>query len=164
MIEHVTTDRPILLVDIDGVLNPWGIETCPEGFQEYELFSDHDEPMRLAAFHGEWLRELSAVFDLAWASAWGSQAHKLLGPILGLEEFPFVPMLPMPFPPEDKVAAVAEFVRDQAAAWIDDMLVEAAFRWATSRRVPTLLLAIDHTAGLTRPTVDQLLTWAAQLS
>lgn len=160
----MTARRPILLVDIDGVLNPWGIEVCPDGYCEYELFADDDEPVRLAAVHGEWLRELSDVFDLAWASAWGFQAYKLLGPILDLPEFPFVPMPPTRFAPEDKVPAVAEYVGDRPAAWIDDLIGEAAWRWAESRRVPTLLMQIDHKRGLTRPTVDQLLSWARRFS
>ena len=30
--------RPALLLDVDGVLNPYGTVTCPEGFTEYDLF------------------------------------------------------------------------------------------------------------------------------
>lgn len=141
-----------------------GIEGCPEGFCEYELFSGDDEPVRLAAVHGKWLRELSAVFDLAWASAWGFQADRLIGPILGLPQFPFVPMPPIPFPPDDKVPAIAKFVGERPAAWIEDNFGETARRWAEGRRAPTLLVEIDHKAGLTRSTVDQLLSWAQRLS
>ena len=153
----------MLLVDIDGVLNPLEIETCPEGFCEYSLFVDDEEPVRLAAVHGQWLQELSVVFDLAWASGWGFQANDLLGPILRLARIPFVAMPPIPFPAEDKVPAIAEFVGDRPAAWIDDVVGEAARRWARSRPVPTLLVEIDQTTGLTRRTVDELLTWARQL-
>jgi hypothetical protein len=134
------------------------METCPDGFYEYELFPEDDEPVRLAAVHGEWLRELSAAFDLVWASAWGFQAHQLLGPILDLAEFPFVPMPPIPFPPEEKVPVASAFVGERAAAWIDDMIGDTAMRWAQARTAPTLLVPIDHKTGLTRPTVDQLLS------
>jgi len=35
----------------------------------YVLFDKDEEPARLAMIHREWLRELSAQFELAWASA-----------------------------------------------------------------------------------------------
>lgn len=82
------SQRPVLLVDIDGVLNVFGVENCPAGYSEFELFPEDDEPARLCAIHGEWLGELGEQFDLTWASAWGFDAHRLLGPILGMSEFP----------------------------------------------------------------------------
>jgi hypothetical protein len=47
------SDRPLLLVDIDGVLNPYAAITCPDGYTEYAVFPEDDQPMRLAASHGE---------------------------------------------------------------------------------------------------------------
>lgn len=156
-------ERPLLLVDIDGVLNPWAIDECPAGFSEYWLFPEDEEPVRLAAAHGEWLMELAKHFDVVWASAWGSQAHRLLGPILGLEEFPFVPMPDTPFQPRDKVPAVAMFVGDRPAAWVDDQMVPEAHAWARSRGEPTLLLEVDHRVGLGRGDVERLLAWVRDL-
>lgn len=156
-------NRALLLVDIDGVLNPWGDPDCPTGFREHVIDTD-GEPVRLAPVHGEWLRELGASFDLVWASAWGFKAHRLLGPILDLEEFPYIPMPPSPFPAEAKVFAVAAYVKDRPAAWIDDLLTPQAFTWAASREAPTLLISADHTTGMTRQHVEQLLGWARNLS
>ena len=48
--------------------------------------------------HGNWLRELSDMFSLAWASAWGFPAHSLFGPILNLREFPLRPFACDPVP------------------------------------------------------------------
>jgi len=155
--------QPLLLIDVDGVLNPWGVDECPAGFVEYALFPEDDEPVRLAAVHGEWLAELTAAFDLVWASAWGFQAHELLGPILGLDEFPFVPMPPIPFPPDEKVPAIAAYVGDRATAWIDDSLGDVARQWAAGRAAPTLLVHVDHAVGLARQHVDDLVTWARNL-
>jgi hypothetical protein len=127
--------RPFLLVDIDGVLNPWGPDE-PEGLHGAQPVPEGDEPLRLAAIHGESPRELSAPFDLAWATAWGSSVNTLLGPTLGLPELPAVAMPPAPFPPEDKIPAIAEFVGARPVAWVDDAVDDAAQRWAKDARSP----------------------------
>lgn len=156
-------DRPVLLVDVDGVLNPWGRESLPEGFREYRLFPQEDEPVRLNAVHGRWLKELAASFDLVWATSWGDEANKLLCPRLGLDELPCVPLPATPFPAEAKVPAIAAFVAQRPAAWIDDLMVQEAYVWAKARSVPTLLVEVDHTTGMTRHHVERLLGWSATL-
>jgi hypothetical protein len=148
------------LVDIDGVLSPYAAERCPDGFVEYHLFPNDPEPHRLCTLHGEWLRELAGAYDLVWGSAWGIVAHEKVSPILGLHEFPYVPMPDIPFPARDKVPAIDVYVADRAVAWIDDMLVEEALAWAAARTVPTLLVETDPAIGMTRDHVDQLLEWA----
>lgn len=153
----------LLLVDIDGVLNVYGVEKCPEGYAELVLVPDDDEPARLCVRHGEWLHELSEHFDLAWASAWGFDAHRVLGPILGLPEFPFVPMPAIPFPPEGKVPAIAAFVGERPATWLDDVVTPEARAWARERPAPTLLIEVDHRNGLQRHHVEELMTWRPQL-
>jgi hypothetical protein len=85
--------RPALLLDVDGVLNPYGTATCPDGFTEYDLFPG-EEPVRLCPAHGEWITELRHVFDVAWASAWNDDANRLLAPLLGIAALPVVTMPP----------------------------------------------------------------------
>lgn len=151
---------PIFFIDVDGVLNPFAAETCPAGFQEHELFPG-EEPVRVCLDHGGWLRELADRFELVWASAWGDKANRLLAPLLGLPELPFVEFPPVPFSPLDKVPAVARFVGPRPAVWIDDALTAEARAWAASREAPTLLVDINPAEGLTRDTVDRCLLWAA---
>jgi hypothetical protein len=155
--------RPVLLIDVDGVLNVYGVERCPDGYSEFNLFPGDHEPARLCVVHGEWLRELSDYFDLAWASAWGFDAHRLLSPILRIDEFPFVPMPTIPFPPAEKVPAIAEFVDQRPAAWLDDVVTPEARAWADRRREPTLLVEVDHRCGLERRHVDELIAWRSSL-
>ena len=156
----VSRNRPLLLIDIDGVLNVYGVSSCPDGYAEHLLFPEDDEPTRLAAAHGPWLRELAVEFDLVWASGWGFEAHARLGPILGVDEFPFVPMPAIPFAPRDKIPAVAGYVGDRPVVWIDDLVVPEARDWAAARSAPTLLIETDHTCGLLREHVDEALSWA----
>ena len=60
--------RPLLLLDVDGVLNPYAAATCPDGYAEYEFFAG-EEPVRVCPEHGRWLRELATRFELTWAIA-----------------------------------------------------------------------------------------------
>jgi hypothetical protein len=94
--------RPALLLDVDGVLNPYGTVTCPEGFTEHDLFAG-EEPVRLCPAHGEWITELRHVFDVAWATAWNDDANRLLAPLLGIAALPVVTMPSPPFQPRDKI-------------------------------------------------------------
>ncbi len=131
--------RPLLLVDVDGVLNPFAAKTCPDGYQEYDFFPG-EELVRLSLAHGEWLRDLAARFDVIWATGWGEEANQFIGPLLSLPAFPTVTFPPVPFDPCEKLPAVQAFVGDRPFAWIDDALTPETWAWA-ARRVP-------HAAGM----------------
>lgn len=152
--------RPVLLLDVDGVLNPYGT-ACPDGYEEHVLFPG-DEPVRVCRAHGAWIRELAGAYDVVWGSAWGAGANRLLGPLLGLPELPYVAFPPVPFPAARKVASIDRHLGDRPAAWIDDLLGPEAREWAAARTAPTLLLEVDPAVGLTREVVDRALAWAAR--
>ena len=155
--------KPLLLVDVDGVLNPYAAETCPEGYREYNFF-EGEEPVRLADVHGKWLRKLAEDFDLTWATGWGDEAHRLISPVLGLPEFPAVVFPRVPFPPVEKLPAVRDFVGDRPLAWMDDVITPEAKQWAAERAAPTLLIYVDPAVGLTEATVSEARTWAERLA
>jgi hypothetical protein len=56
-------DRPLLYLDIDGVLNPL-TPADPERFVEHAVDVLR---FRVSALHGEWLAELAGHYDLVWA-------------------------------------------------------------------------------------------------
>src|ERR1700689_4784255 len=70
---------PLLLLDVDGVLNPFAAPACPPGYTEHEFFPG-EEPVRLCSAHGPWLQELATRFQIVWATAWGADANRLLAP------------------------------------------------------------------------------------
>jgi hypothetical protein len=155
--------RPVLLLDLDGVLNPFAASTCPDGYVEHEFFPG-EGPERYCPGHGAWIRELAAAGDLRWASAWGEDANRLLAPLLGVDPLPVVSFPPLPFPPEEKVPAIAAAAGDRPAVWIDDNHTDAGRRWAAEREVPTLLVPVDSAIGWTRDDVDRVLAWAGVLT
>jgi HAD domain in Swiss Army Knife RNA repair proteins len=153
----------MLLLDVDGVLNPYAAAGCPAGFTEYAFFPVQ-EPVRLSDEHTGWLAELAGAFELVWATGWGATANRLLAPFLGLGQLPVIQFPPAPFRPEDKVPAIAAYAKGRPALWIDDMLTPEAYAWAAERPEPTLLIAADPAEGLRRSMVDDALRWAATLT
>lgn len=154
--------RPLLLVDVDGVLNPWEAAECPPGFREYSFFPG--ERVLLSEGHGELLRELAASFELVWATAWEHRANRLICPVI---ELPELPVIEFPLAGTDfffrKLPAVIESVGDRPCAWIDDDHHPDHHEWARERGVPTLIVDIDPAVGLTADVAADLVKWAVGL-
>jgi hypothetical protein len=155
--------RPLLLVDVDGVLNPWQAVRLPIGFREYRFFPG--ERVLLSAGHGDLLRELAGSFELVWATAWEHKANRLICPVLALPE---LPVIEFPLTGPDylfrKLPAVVDSVGDRPCAWIDDEHQPDHHVWARERGAPTLLIDIDPAEGLTARVAGRLADWAATLS
>lgn len=158
-----TDRRPILLVDVDGVLNPWLAEGCPPGFGVYDFFPG--ERVLLSPGHGELLLSLAQAYELMWATAWEHRANRLICPVLSLPE---LPVIEFPLGGRDlffrKLPAVIDAVGNRPCAWIDDEHRPDHYTWAESRGVPTLIVDIDPAEGLTGDVVARLAEWAAALS
>ena len=158
----MSSTAPVLLLDLDGVLNPFAAPVCPDGYLEREFFAG-EGPERYCVAHGAWIRELAAAGELWWATGWGENANEIYLPLLAVEPLPVVRFPPVPFEPELKVPAVAAVVGDRPAAWIDDNHTEVGRRWAAERSASTLLVSIDPAVGWTRADVDRVLGWTAAL-
>jgi hypothetical protein len=78
----VTSSLPLLLLDVDGVLNPFAAPACPPDYTEHEFFPG-EEPVRLCPAYGPWLLELGTRFQIVWATAWGGEANRLLARFCG---------------------------------------------------------------------------------
>lgn len=156
--------RPLMLIDVDGVLNPLGIKPrghVPPGFAAHDLVGLR---VLLASHHGAWLSELAVDFDLVWATSWEHDADRLIAERVGLPRG--LPVITFASPQTgwtSKLPDVIRFVGDCPVAWIDDDLSHEVYGWADSRTVPTLLIQPDHRVGLTSAHIDRLREFALEL-
>jgi hypothetical protein len=153
------TSQPYLLLDVDGVLSPT-TGVAPRGFRRVET---PDYRVTLSDQHGGWLRELSEMYELVWATSWGDAANHVYAHLLGLPQLPVVP-LPRPTAGQSwKLPHVVAWVGARPLAWVDDELVDDALAWGANRVEPTLLLRTDGSVGLREPDVQCLREFAASL-
>src|SRR5688572_1538040 len=83
------SERPILAVDVDGVISLFGFEEPPDRtVARFELIDGMVHCISVAA--GERLRRLSEVYDLVWATGWEDRANDVLPVLLGLPELPYL--------------------------------------------------------------------------
>ena len=160
-----SSGKPLLLVDIDGVISLFGFDGAvrPEG----SFHTIDGIPHFLSATAGEHLHTLSADFELAWCSGWEEKANDYLPLLLGLPG-------PLPFLSFDrspgranahwKLTAIERFAEARALAWVDDSFDDSCHVWAEARPAPTLLLATEPARGLTEADVQQLGGWARALN
>jgi hypothetical protein len=149
----------LLLLDVDGVLQPLG-RSVPPGYQR---FTSVTADVVLNPAHGAWLTALSARFALTWATTWGPSANRAIGEVLGVSPLPHVELGELPRSGTRKLGAVRRFVGGRACAWVDDELYEDAVAWAEDRTAPTLLVRPAPSVGLTAAHVEQLESFADAL-
>jgi hypothetical protein len=88
---------------------------------------------------------------------------RLLEQLLAMPLIPGISMPPVPFDFAEKLHAIADQMGDRPVAWVDDLIENRAYEWASTRSAPTLLLATDPAVGLRRDDVDTLLSWRAEI-
>jgi hypothetical protein len=158
-------DRPILAVDVDGVISLFGFEgpldQVPGRFHLIDGIAHC-----IADGVGGRLRRLAEHYELIWATGWEERANEHLPNLLGLPDD--LPTLTFGGRARFgtahwKLEALEEYSGSRALAWIDDSLDESCFTWAERRPAPTLLVHARSDEGLTDAHVETLLSWAKEL-
>jgi hypothetical protein len=170
------SDKPLLFVDVDGVISLFGFREgyglaagdapfsqCPPG----ALHSINGVMHYISSECGTRLRSLAERYELIWATGWEETANDYLPHLLGLP-------CHLPFLTFDgrvaagsahwKVDAIQEYAGDRPLAWIDDNVDETCHQWAARRSAPTLIVETLRHEGMSDGHVELLLEWAAGLN
>jgi hypothetical protein len=156
------TDRPLLAVDIDGVISLFGFEERPPHTQ---LQLVDGVPHCISLVVGERLLRLSERFELVWASGWEDKANFYLPQLLGLPELPHISfdVAARNGGAHWKLSGMEAYCAERPIAWVDDNFDSSCYEWAEQRGVPTLLVPTEPHLGLEEGHVEALNAWAGSL-
>jgi len=159
--------RPLLLIDIDGVISLFGFDAA------------HPPPGRLLLVDGmphflsaaaALVTGLQADFELVWCSGWEDKADEYLPFALGLPAglrhltFDDDTAAPALARRHWKLEAIDRYAGPRRPlAWIDDAHDDSCHAWAAARDGKTLLVATDPAVGLTADDVTRLRAWAVEV-
>ena len=160
------THRPVLFVDVDGVISLFGFTTDGDFPGPFHWVDGIAHCISMDC--GDRLQRLAERYELVWATGWEEKANEYLPHILGL---PFKELPSLTFDGRAvfgtahwKLEAIDEYAGDRPTAWIDDNLDERCEEWAAGRAAPTLLVQTDPATGMGEEHVEQLLRWADEVA
>lgn len=154
--------RPLIAVDVDGVLNQLSKTEEPEPGWRDAYVSMYGSVFRIRhnKSHGEKLLALAADTgaELVWCTTWEDQANEHIAPLVGLPKLPVVSLSPgraeMKFseyrtPGQIKSRALQAYAATDEGvcgwAWFDDDARAQDIEWSSAAE---LLVEIDSRTGL----------------
>lgn len=167
MTDHA--QRPLLFLDVDGTLLPYGGTPLPSTPGGWDNWQDVSNPQlaKLVPAHGPRLRALPC--DLMWATAWMEDANDVIAPLLGL---PKLPVVDLPDAPEEdktgalhwKTRTLVEAATGRPFIWLDDEITDLDRAWVeTHYRGRVLLHRVDSTVGVTDTDFAALDDWLREV-
>lgn len=159
----MSSEKPILAVDVDGVISLFGFEQTPDQCR-FEMVDGMMHCISLRA--GERLQRLSEHYDLVWSTGWEDKANFYLPRLLGIGELPYLSFdgAARFGSAHWKLGPLTEYGGDRALAWVDDNFDESCYRWAQDRGAPTLLVPTEPALGLGEVETEALAAWARGLA
>jgi hypothetical protein len=157
--------RPILAVDVDGVISLFGYDDPPAASEaRFELVDGMLHCISLRA--GERLGRLAEHFELIWATGWEEKANYYLPQMLGLAELPHLTFdgAARFGSAHWKLGPLQNYGQGRALAWIDDNFDDSCYEWSRGRQEPTLLVPTEPATGLGEAETEALVAWARGLA
>ena len=162
-----SVNRPLLLIDIDGVISLFGFDPAAPPAGKFLLVDG--VPHFLSATAADLLTGMRDDFDLVWCSGWEEKADEhlpfALGLPSGLPHLSFGDAVAGAPGRHWKLEAIDRYAgADRPLAWIDDAFDETCHAWAAGRAAPTELVATNPSVGLTAEHAALLRRWARSVS
>ncbi|MFI5732360.1 HAD domain-containing protein [Kribbella sp. NPDC051587] len=143
------SSRPLLFLDVDGPLIPFG-------GTDYPTFSQSTEGNPLLSRNNPALGPRLAALgcDLVWATTWMTDANEHISPRLGL---PDLPVVDWPDPSDDdptgihwKTSTLVAWAAGRPFIWLDDEVTDGDRSWVRANHpTPALVHTVDPRRGLT---------------
>ncbi|WP_336053083.1 HAD domain-containing protein [Streptomyces sp. CA2R101] len=165
--------RPLLFLDVDGPLIPFGAE--PQQYPTYatalDLCDGDANPLltRINPEHGPKLAALPC--ELVWATTWMDDANECIASVIGLPRLPLV-VWPEPSDIDDrdarkglhwKTRALVEWAAGRSFIWVDDEITDTDRAWVAAHHPGYALLhRVDACRGLTEGDYTALDSWLRQ--
>ncbi|MEV4574347.1 HAD domain-containing protein [Nonomuraea jabiensis] len=160
--------RPLILLDVDGVLNPWHRQG-PDWLSVTAVCDGVAYPVVLNPEHGPLLLQLAheTGAELVWATTWAEHANREIGPLVGLPELPVIPVNTGTKAPHvhPKTPPVAAYVNRRPFVWFDDDLERADRQYLKRHENVDRFRIIDvgPRKGLRELHVEQAAAWLTSL-
>jgi hypothetical protein len=158
---------PLLFLDVDGPLIPFGATSQPYPTYGSELQAGSNPLLsRINPAYGPRLVALGC--ELVWATSWMADANDSICPHLGLPQLPVV-IWPGPAATDEqderaglhwKTRPLVDWAAGRSFIWVDDELSVADQTWVAAHHPGEALLhAVDPRRGLTAPDFLALHNW-----
>lgn len=157
-------DRPVLLLDIDGVIN---VFQCADA--RATKIAPHLPTLKLLPGLNGWLARLDRAYYLVWCSPWAELVNIDAAAAWGIAPRPLIEPAPGEAQSRDwKARAVGRAFSGWpgALAWVEAGFPPEAHAWAAERLARgrrTWLVDVSET-GLTEEVTRYLLEWAELIS
>lgn len=169
--EIIKKVKPVLLLDLDGVINIFEYNKIPLECYGYHTFND-GFTIIVAIPQGttKYIQELNELYEIHWCTAWKKDANLHISPRIGLPtNLPVVPGVSGRHYKENKTWKLP-FIQDyisqnlkyRKVAYIDDDIFEDCFKWVDMHKDNLLFIKTNPNKGITEVEMDLLRNFAKE--